>query len=97
MAKTIDESCSHADICRGCKLWYCADDELHHCKECHDCLNICEKCSGAFYGQFEYLCKQCYRHDKKRNGICVRCNKSKRIMANMGESKCCKRCYIKYF
>jgi len=75
MTDTEEEACDHAGMCSECELWYCLNDEIHHCYKCHDCLDICGHCSGLYdVLSWIMLCKDCYK-----NGIkvkeCSKCNK----------------------
>ena len=83
MSKTSEECCRHACQCKGCRLYYCADDEIHHCPGCFKSL-ICYRCCGLEVGVWNYFCKSCYKNGplyKIAQGIdtCTVCNRKRRV------------------
>lgn len=77
MSKNIEDCCRHSFKCRGCKLYYCADDEIHNCYNCYEHIGLCGSCSGILVGGWNYLCKDCYKSGV--SNMCTQCNKEKRI------------------
>lgn len=102
MSKTLEGCCSHATFCKGCKLYYCADDEIYSCCECYDNLGFCAKCSRlGDPGQWLYLCKLCYK-DKVRTKKCAICLRYRRItrhpkpfLHSIKQKSICKSCWLK--
>ncbi|SNW62399.1 Hypothetical protein ORPV_495 [Orpheovirus IHUMI-LCC2] len=78
MSKLYENSCGHASQCKGCKLWYCANDEIHHCYNCRDNLDLCGKCTGLEVDVWMYLCRLCYKDDEGTMK-CIKCNRYRRI------------------
>lgn len=90
MSKTAEEACRHAHKCRGCKLWYCSDDEIVHCEECvweEDAL--CYRCLG-----FNYPWKTICKYHKSYAPLCTSCGGRKRHYREKEENKIeCLSCY----
>ena len=102
MSKLEEDVCCHGGQCKGCKLWYCLDDEIYHCYNCYDSLELCGKCTGlGDPGGWNWLCKSCYREDYISDK-CTVCSRYRRITKNpcpyshsIEEPAVCKSCYIK--
>jgi len=83
-------TCAHATLCKGCRKYKCADDQIHHCFSCFQCLNICDECSGLEVDAWVYLCRTCFyecksievcfNNSKILPKKCCKCNRFKRIM-----------------
>lgn len=104
MSKTQEEACRHTHQCRGCKLWYCSNDEVLYCSY-HDCreATLCYRCVGVNY-PWETICKSCWRDLRKkkilvRNEIpCHHCRKYRRTyhdkeIEDGTTIRTCKGCY----
>ena len=66
MSKRHEEACRH-----GCKLWYCLDDEIYHCYNCYDSLNICDKYTLCL--RYRRITKHpCFIVIRLKNHLCVK-------------------------
>lgn len=105
MSKTPEDCCRHASQCKGCKLYYCANDQMYSCCECFDNLEFCAKCSRlGDPGLWLYLCKLCYRDKvrKIRTKRCSICQRYRRITLHpkpfkhsIKKKPICKSCWLK--
>jgi hypothetical protein len=81
MSKSSDDACRHACQCNGCKLWYCANDQIHYCTECSESL-MCYSCLNAWPSNWNIICKQCWIVEYKRGELvsksCIKCKKCDR-------------------
>lgn len=76
---SLTPTCEHAGKCKGCKKWYCLNDEMYHCYKCYECLDFCYKCSGVGDpGLWKWLCKSCY-YEGETTTKCLECNRYRRI------------------
>ncbi len=101
MSKTLEEACRHAYQCKGCHLWYCADDEINFCAECgyHEDA-LCYRCQKVDPYSWKVICKQHWQ-EMKRNRLrgdispCGTCHKYRRIYRRVDGTVRCRGCQEK--
>ncbi len=60
------DACRHSELCKGCKSWFCQDDELFSCVSCLTSQKICNSCYGiGDPTDWINICKSCwYEHGR---------------------------------
>lgn len=90
--KNLSDACRHAAQCRGCKYYYCADDEMICCTNCVGNW-ICYMCSGISNLSWISICKSCYGYPDVKKQTCPTCARPRRTF--LTNTKICLSCWRK--
>lgn len=93
--------CRHNGVCIICKLNFCADDEMLHCRGCSE--HMCSVCAGGLQDfvyktreSWLYFCPYCYDNSGEKNWTYSRCSECEEdCYLYNSTKKICYDCYIK--